>query len=66
MVDLSSERPMPLNEARKFIRRTYGVSQHLATIYRWAGAGVEGVRLETVSSARYSSAQVRSPLLSTL
>src|SRR3712207_5845166 len=49
MIDLETEEPLKLREAARlpFLKR-HGRVPHLATLYRWATAGVRGVRLETV------------------
>jgi hypothetical protein len=49
MIDLLHEDPITLNKAREFkgICRN-GRKPDLSTIYRWAEAGVRGVKLETI------------------
>ena len=49
MIDLSTETVVSLNEAAaRFPRRRKGKKTHVSTVYRWAQAGVRGVRLETI------------------
>ena len=49
MIDLQDEEVLSLTEATKRLpRRRKGKRPHVATLYRWAGAGVRGVTLETL------------------
>ncbi len=48
-IDLSHERVLTLRKAARFLpRQRGGKSVHISTLYRWASAGVGGVRLETL------------------
>ncbi len=51
MIDVATETVTSLTEAAKWKRlprRRQGKRPHVSTIYRWATAGVAGVKLETI------------------
>ena len=51
MIDLARETVASLTEAAKWKRlprRRQGKRPHVSTLYRWATAGVAGVKLETI------------------
>lgn len=49
MIDLSNENVVSLTEAAKRLPvRRAGKRPHVATLYRWAGRGLRGVKLETI------------------
>ena len=55
MIDLKSERTVPLNKAPQFVPG----HPHLSTIWRWYLRGVRGVKLETlvVGGRRFTSVE---------
>jgi Protein of unknown function (DUF1580) len=47
MIDLETERVLPLTAAAKCLPRLRGKRIHCSTLYRWANRGVRGIVLET-------------------
>ena len=49
MIDIQEEELVSFSEAAERLpRRRAGKKPHVATLYRWAGLGLRGVRLETI------------------
>ena len=49
MIDLQAETVLSLSEATGHLpRRRAGKRPHVATLYRWASEGVQGVKLDTL------------------
>lgn len=49
MIDINTESVLSLADAAKRLpQRRGGKRPHVATLYRWASAGVRGVKLETL------------------
>ena len=49
MIDLSNETVLSFSDAAKRLpRRRAGKRPHVATLYRWATRGCQGVKLETI------------------
>ena len=48
MIDIGRERLLTLQQAAKLIPGRTGKALHISSIYRWAGAGISGLVLETV------------------
>ena len=59
MIELSREDLLVLADAAALLPRRRGKKVHIATLYRWAKAGVRGVRLEVlaVGGVTYTSRQ---------
>ena len=48
-INLSHEQVLTLRDATRFLPRyRKGRRVHVATLYRWASAGIRGIRLETL------------------
>jgi hypothetical protein len=48
-IDISTEHPLPFTQAAAHLpRRRRGRKAAVSTLYRWASAGVRGIRLETL------------------
>lgn len=49
MIDLEKERVVSLTTAAAYLpRRRAGKRPHMATLYRWASRGIQGIHLETI------------------
>ena len=60
MIDTLKEKVIPLNQVPDHLPRTpRGNPIHIASVYRWADAGVRGVILETIAigGSRYTSVE---------
>lgn len=57
MIDMKSEKLVPVLDAVNFVPRPGGRPLHISTLYRWINTGVRGVRLESVvlGGGRYTS-----------
>ena len=47
-ININSERLLPLTEVPQYLRSRGAKAPHVSGVYRWALAGVGGVRLQTI------------------
>ena len=59
MIEIATEQVIPLRRVPDYLERRGAKRPHLSAIYRWALAGLHGVRLETVriGGVMHTSAQ---------